>query len=86
MGKPEAPKYRATNGSSYNAALKSRGSPLVWFDRDRAWFAGKSGKRGGSDTFSGAAIQFCLMVKGLFGLPLRQTTGMVVSLLKLAKG
>ena len=86
MGKPEAPKYRTTNGSSYNAALKSRGSPLVRFDRDRAWFAGKSGKRGRSDTFSGAAIPFCLMVKGLFGLPLRQTTGMVASLLKLAKG
>lgn len=50
-----------------------------------AWFAGKSGKRGRSDTFSDAAIQFCLMVKGLFGLPLRQTTGMVASLLKLAK-
>ena len=86
MSKPEAPKYRTTNWSSYNAALKSRGSLLVWFDRDMAWFAGKSGKRGRSDTFSDAAIQFCLMVKGLFGLPLRQTTGMVASLLKLAKG
>ena len=86
MSKPEAPKYRTTNWSSYNAALKSRGSLLVWFDRDMAWFAGKNGKRGRSDTFSDAAIKFCLMVKGLFGLPLRQTTGMVASLLKLAKG
>ena len=50
-----------------------------------AWFAGRSGKRGRSDTFSDAAIQFCLMVKGLFGLPLRQATGTVASLLKLAK-
>lgn len=34
--------------------------------------------------FSDAAIQFCLMVKVLFGLPLRQTTGMVASILKMA--
>lgn len=33
---------------------------------------------------SDAAIQFCLTIKGLFKLPLRQTTGMVASLLKLA--
>ena len=30
------------------------------------------------------AIQFCLSIKVLFKLPLRQTTGMVASLLKLA--
>jgi hypothetical protein len=31
--------------------------------------------------FSDAAIQFCLTIKVLFKLPLRQTTGMVASLL-----
>lgn len=36
-------------------------------------------------TFSDAAIQTCLMLKALFGLPLRQTTGLVASLLKLAR-
>lgn len=85
MTKPEAPKYRTKNWSAYNAALKSRGSLLVWFDPEMAWFAGRSDKRGRSDTFSDAAIQFCLMVKGLFGLPLRQATGTVASLLKMAK-
>lgn len=34
--------------------------------------------------FSDAAIQFCLSVKVLFKLPLRQTSGMVASLLRLA--
>lgn len=34
--------------------------------------------------FSDAAIQFCLTIKVLFKLPLRQTTGMVVSFLKMA--
>jgi hypothetical protein len=33
--------------------------------------------------FSDAAIQFCLTIKVLFKLPLRQTTGMVASLVKM---
>lgn len=49
-----------------------------------AWFAEKAGKRGRPEVFSDAAIQFCLSVKVLFGLPLRQTSGMVASLLEMA--
>jgi len=48
------------------------------------WLAPASGKRGRAEKFSDAAIQFCLMVKNLFGLALRQVTGMVESLLKLS--
>ena len=43
-----------------------------------------TGKVGRNPTFSDAAIQFCLTIKGLFGLPLRQTTGFVESLFRLA--
>lgn len=43
-----------------------------------------SGKRGRSPLFSDAAIQFCLTIKNLFGLALRQTTGFVQSLLALS--
>ena len=48
------------------------------------WFAPHDGKPGRPAVFSDAAIQFCLTIKVLFKLPLRQTTGMVASLLKLA--
>ena len=48
------------------------------------WQAEPTGKRGRNPTFTDAAIQFCLSVKALFGLPLRQTSGMVESLLELA--
>ena len=48
------------------------------------WLAPASGKQGRSEKFTDAAIQFCLMVKSLFGLALRQTSGMVASLLKLS--
>ena len=84
MPKPAPLKYRTTNWSEYNAALQARGSLLIWLDQDMAWFAAPTGKRGRSPTFSDAAIQFCLSIKCLFGLPLRQSIGMVESLLKLA--
>jgi hypothetical protein len=47
------------------------------------WDAGPWGERGRQQAYSDAAIQTCLTIKGLFGLPLRQTTGFVESLLKL---
>ena len=48
------------------------------------WFAAPSGKRGRQRTFSDAAIQFCLSIKCLFCLALRQSLGLVKSLLRLA--
>lgn len=77
-------KYRTTNWSSYNEALKRRGSLSLWLDKDMAWFAVESGKRGRSPIYSDAAIQFCLSLKCLFGLPLRQSIGLVERLLKLS--
>lgn len=85
MSKPAPPSYRTTNWHAYNATLRQRGSLLIWFDPETKWLALPSGQRGRPATFSGAAIQACLMLKALFGLPLRQTTGLVASLLKLAK-
>ena len=85
MSKPVPPTYRTTNWRAYNAAVKQRGSLLIWFDPEMEWEAAPSGLRGRPATFSDAAIQTCLMLKALFGLPLRQTTGLVESLLKLAR-
>lgn len=48
-----------------------------------AWEAKPSGHRGRQQAYSDAAIQACLTMKVLFGLPLRQTTGFVESLLEL---
>lgn len=84
MSKPAPPKYKTTNWKTYNAALKARGSLMIWLDRDMRWHASAPGKRGRTPTFSDAAIQFCLTIKCLFNLALRQAVGMVQSLLKLA--
>ena len=83
MSKPVPPTYRTTNWRAYNAALKQRGSLRIWFDPEMEWRAPPSGRRGRAATFSDAAVQTCRMLKALFGLPLRQTTGLVAGLLKL---
>ena len=82
--KPAPRKYRTTNWKAYNAALKARGSLLIWLDPTMNWHGEASGKRGRSPTFSDQSIQFCLSIKCLFSLPLRQAMGMTQSLLQLA--
>ncbi|AWI86865.1 IS5/IS1182 family transposase (plasmid) [Alloyangia pacifica] len=86
MSKPEPKpaRYRTTNWSAYNAALTKRGSLLIWLDKEMAWHAPHEGRPGRPPVFSDAAIQFCLSIKVLLKLPLRQTAGMVASLLRLA--
>ncbi|WP_037277977.1 IS5 family transposase, partial [Rubellimicrobium mesophilum] len=84
MSKPSPARYRTTNWPDYNVALRRRGSLLVWLDREMGWLAPASGRPGRPETFSDAAIQFCLSIKVLFGLALRQTIGMVESLLRMA--
>ncbi len=81
---PSPKRYKTTNWPQYNAALKARGSLTLWLDSDMQWLAAPSGKRGRQHLFSDACIQFCLSMKCLFGLPLRQTLGLVQSLLQLS--
>jgi hypothetical protein len=57
---------------------------LIWLDKDMTWFAPHDGSPGRLAVLSDAAIQLCLTIKLLFKLPIRQTTWMVASLLKLA--
>ncbi|WP_282603806.1 IS5 family transposase [Paracoccus sp. PARArs4] len=84
MPKATPTRYRTTNWSAYNAALRKRGEMLIWFDKDMTWLAPHDGHAGRPPVFSDAAIQFCLSIKALFRLPLRQTAGMVATLLQQA--
>ena len=76
-------KYKTKNWSSYNDSLKRRGSLSIWFDPEMVWTPQPSGKRGRQHRFSDAAIQTCLKLQVLFGMPLRQTTRFGQSLLQL---
>ena len=84
MSRSKRARYRTSNCSAYNDALKKRGSLLIWLDKEMNWHAPHEGRPGRPPVFSNSAIQFCLSIKVLFKLPLRQTAGMVASLLRLA--
>ena len=70
MSQP-SPRPLSKNWSRYNAALRKRGSLLVWLDKGMAWLAPHEGLPGRPPVSSNAAIQFFLSVKVLFKLPLR---------------
>jgi hypothetical protein len=59
-------RHRGAIGSSPMAreALKRRNLLTIWFDPAMTWDAARSGKRGRQQTFSDAAIQTCLTMKG----------------------
>jgi hypothetical protein len=85
MSKPPRARYRTTNWPAYNASLKRRGLLIVWLDPKLQWQAVLSGRPGRPAVFSDAPIQFCLSLKCMFGLGLRQTTGLAEKLLELAQ-
>ena len=80
-------KYRFTNWSEYNEALRSRGDLTIWFSADAAakWAAPRRHNRGGQATYSDFAIEACLTLRLVFHQPLRQAQGMVRSLMRLMK-
>ena len=84
MSKHAPARYRTLNWSVYKASLRERGSLTIWFDPSTSWHAMPSGKHSAQPVYRDVAIQACLTVKVLFGLPLRQTTGFVATLMRLA--
>ncbi|WP_084299294.1 transposase [Leisingera caerulea] len=68
-------KCRVTNWAEYNEALRLRGNVTVWFSEEAVcgWCAARSGKRSGQRQYSDVAIETCLALRLVFGLPLRQT-------------
>lgn len=76
-------KYKTTNWREYNASLVARGSLSIYMDANMHWWAPASGKPGRPAVYSDEAIQCCLSLQALLGLPLRQARGLVQSLLKL---
>ena len=76
---------RVTNWPEYDAALRARGSLTVWFTPEAvaAWAAAPRTTRGGQPTFSNLAIATALTLRAVFRLALRQTEGLIGSVLQL---
>src|ERR671927_699553 len=78
-------RHRVTNWAAYEAALRQRGSLTVWFTDEaiRAWRAEPRTTPGGQPWYSPLAILTALTLRAVFRLALRQTEGLVGSILRL---
>src|SRR5919108_1850368 len=78
-------KHRVTNWSAYEAGLRQRGSLTIWFSDDAvaAWRAAARSTPGGQPRYSAMAIETALTLRIIFHLGLRQTEGLIGSLLQL---
>jgi hypothetical protein len=78
-------RHRVTNWPAYEAGLRARGSLTVWFTAEaiEAWRAEPRTTRGGQPRYSALAITTALTLRAVFRLALRQTEGLVGSILHL---
>src|SRR5215213_3213047 len=78
-------KHRVTNWSDYDASLRQRGSLTVWFTEEAiaAWRSEPRTTRGGQPHYSALAILTALTLRAVFRLALRQTEGLIGSILRL---
>src|SRR4051812_15563412 len=76
---------RVTNWAEYDAALRQRGSLTVWFTEEAvaAWEAEPRTTPGGQPHYSALAITTALTLKAVFRLALRQTEGLIGSIIGL---
>lgn len=77
-------KYRITNWSEYNTALKQRGSLTIWIEEgfEHTWYEPPQeiNTRGRPLVYSDACIKLMVTLRHIFKLPLRQLEGFVQSL------
>ena len=78
-------KRRVTNTAAYDTALRQRGSLTVWFSEDaiEGWRAQPRTTAGGQPWYSPLAILTALTLRAVFHLALRQTEGLIGSIIGL---
>jgi len=78
-------KRKVTNWAVYDASLRQRGSLTVWFSDEAiaSWQAAPRTTRGGQAWYSPLAILTALTVRAVFRLALRQTEGLIGSIIGL---
>src|SRR4051794_5637545 len=85
MPSPTSENSSVTNWAEYDAALRQRGSLTVWFTEAAiaAWRADPRTTRGGQPHYSALAITTALTLRAVFRLALRQTEGLIGSIIRL---
>jgi IS5 family transposase len=81
-------KYRLHNWKEYNQSLVNRGSLTLWFSDEvlSAWHNHtQTGKRGHPRSYTDTAIVTMATLQEVYHLPLRQTEGLMISIVELLK-
>ena len=78
-------KHKVMNWREYDASLRQRGSLTVWFTNEaiEAWRAAPRTTPGGQPWYSPLAILTALTLRAVFRLALRQTEGLIGSVVHL---
>src|SRR5260221_11105155 len=77
--------YRVRNWRDYEDGLRQRGALTIWFTDEavEAWWAAARTTPGGQARYSPLAIETSLTLRVVFHLALRQTEGLIGSILEL---
>ena len=77
--------HKVMNWREYDASLRQRGSLTIWFTDDaiEGWRAQPRTTQGGQPSYSSLAILTTLTLKAVFHLALRQTEGLIGSVIAL---
>lgn len=80
-------RYKVKNWNEYNRSLKKRGSLTLWMTEDaiEQWYYQGKKQKGGSFKYSDKCIEACGMIRKVYRLGLRQTEGLVTSLIGILK-
>ena len=78
-------RHRVTKWAAYDAGLRGRGSLTIWFTEAviATWRAEPRTTRGGQPRYSSLAITTALTLRAVFRLALRQTEGLIGSIIAL---
>jgi hypothetical protein len=78
-------RHRVTNWRDYDAALRNRGSLTIWFTEEAlaGWKAQPRTTPGGQRHYSDLAIETALTLRAVFRLALRQSEGLIGSIMRM---
>jgi len=78
-------RHRVTNWRDYDTALRNRGSLTIWFTPEAiaGWKAQARTTPGGQRHYSDLAIETALTLRAVFRLALRQSEGLIGSIMQL---
>ncbi len=78
-------RHRVTNWRDYDTALRNRGSLTIWFTEEAlaGWKAQPRTTPGGQRHYSDLAIETALALRAVFRLALRQSEGLIGSIMRM---